>query len=404
MPRLFLILALTCAILLTTGATPLALAAEPMAGDSGPAVIYRATTRSTADLAAKTRTIRVLVHFGRTEFFVANGIPYGLEAEAFAEYEKFLNRTRPRHSPKISLVFIPLRFDEVIPALLEGKGDIAAGMLTVTDERKKLVAFSEPYVHDVNEILVANKDVPIPSTPDNLSGKTVHVMRGSSYVQNLKELNSRLTAAGQLPVTIVEMPSSANEEDILEMVNSGMVSYTFVDNHVAALWAKILPGIRPVSDVALARGGTIAWVVRQNNPVLQASLSQFVTYSRQNLHGKVMAIWKRYFEQTQFAKNPLEIDATGKFKSLSPHFREASDQHKFDWLMMMAQGFQESGLNQSVKSPRGAVGIMQLLPPTARSVGYRDISQAKNNIAAGVAYLNYIGRGEGYEVTRKGGG
>lgn len=119
-------------------------------------------------------------------------------------------------------------------------------------------------------------------------------------------------------------------------------------------------------------------------------MNDFIEYAHRHLYGQVREAWRRYFQETRFVKNPLEIDATGKFKTLSPHFREASARNKIDWLMMMAQGFQESGLNQTLKSPRGAVGVMQLLPQTARSIGYKNINQAKNNIAAGVAYLNYI--------------
>jgi membrane-bound lytic murein transglycosylase MltF len=58
--------------------------------------------------------------------------------------------------------------------------------------------------------------------------------------------------------------------------------------------------------------------------------------------------------------------------------------------MVMAQGYQESELNQNRKSPRGALGVMQLLPSTAKSVGFSDIRTARNNIAAGVAYLDWI--------------
>lgn len=389
---LFIVIAL-CGIFLIKPAVCHAAArhaAGATANSMESAVIYRATAKSTADLSSKTRVIRVLVHFDRTKFFVANGRPYGLEAEAFAEYEKFLNKNRSRRSPKISIVFIPLRFDELIPALRAGKGDIAAGMITATADRKELVSFADPYLHNVSEILVANKDVPIPSTPENLSGKTIHVLRGSSYVRHLKDLNSRLTAAGHHPATIVEMPSSANDEDILEMVSSGMLSYTVTDNCVAGHWAKILPGIRLVPDVAVAQRGSIAWAVRKNNPALLGSLNQFVTYAHKNLQGTIAVLWNRYFQSVDLIKNPLTIDPAGRFKTLSPHFKEAGSQNKMDWLMMMAQGFQESGLDQTRKSPRGAIGVMQLLPQTARSVGYKDISMAKSNIAAGVAYLNYI--------------
>ncbi len=218
----------------------------------------------------------------------------------------------------------------------------------------------------------------------------MHVLRGSSFTQHLNALNERLAAEKLPPVKVVELPSSANADDILEMVNAGIFELTFVDDCVADLWSQVLPDIRIVRNVTLSRNGNFAWAVRPENQELLKSLNSFVHYGEAHLQTKGAEVWRRYFKDTKLLKNPLRQEEVGRVKRLSPHFRAAGEKNKVDWLMMMAQGYQESELDQSVRSPSGAVGIMQILPETARSIGYRDISKAQHNIHAGVAYLNYI--------------
>lgn len=363
---------------------------DPWLNDEAQAVLYRPVERKTADLDEKTRTIRVLVHYGRTEFFVANGRPYGVEYEAFAAYEKFINGFLGRRKPRINVTFIPMRFEELLPALLEGKGDIAAGFITVTEERKSKVAFADPYIEDVSEVLVGHAGAELPKSIQDLSGKKVHVLRGSSFAQHLREVNTRLRGQGLKPVEIVEMPPSANDDDILEMVNAGIFDLTLVDDFVANLWEHVLPDIRVAREVTIRKGGSIAWAVRPGNPQLLRSLNAFVDYAGTHLRGAYAEVAKRYFKETKFLENPLKQELFGRVKQVSPFFKEAGSKNNLDWLMMMAQGYQESQLDQSLRSPRGALGIMQMLPRTAKDLGYTDITSARHNIAAGVAYTGWI--------------
>ena len=364
--------------------------ADPSLDKETVAVLYRPVKADTSDLTAGSRNIRVLVHYSRTEFFVANGKPFGLEYEAFAEYENISTKTGENIPPKITVTFIPVRFDDLIPWLLEGKGDIAAGLLTATEERRQKVVFATPYIRDVTEVLVRHEAASPPTCLEGLSGRTVHVLRASSFVHHLHAVNIQLSASNRAPIKIVEMPASANDDDILEMLNAGIFEYTFVDGFMADLWSNVLPHIKVVNSVLLNKGGDIGWAVRRENPELLKSLNAFADYGMHHLKNKGKEAWNRYFVDTKLIKNPLSQEVFGRVKTLGPHFKDAGEKHKLDWLMMMAQGYQESQLDQSLKSPRGAIGIMQLLPGTARSVGYADISTARNNIAAGVAYLNFI--------------
>ncbi len=384
-------MALTC--------LPRALAAEKPA-DAGAAVeaadasgvVYRMTEKYTGDIGADTkrRGIRVLVHYSRTKFFVASGRPRGYEHDLMKEFEAHYNRKKMKGETHIPVVFIPVRFDELIPLLLEGRGDVAAGFITITGERARRVAFTLPYIRNVSEVVVAHDGAPDVASTEGLSGRKVHVLRASSFVTSLKQLNERLDKARKPRVEIVEMPPGASTEDLLEMVNAGILQYTVADDFVANLWANMLPGLR-VLEVKLTEGNSIAWAVRPESHALRESLNGFITEGRGRLPKIAAELHARYFRDIRFIKNNLDPDVVGRKKALTPHFQSASKRHEFDWLFMLAQGFQESRLDQSARSHAGAVGVMQVLPQTGKEMGYRDVATtAQANIDAGVKYMRFL--------------
>lgn len=376
---------------------PAALAAEMPGGGEVDApdasgVVYRMTERYTGDIGPGTerRGIRVLVHYSRTKFFVASGRPRGYEHDLMKEFEAHYNRKKKKGETHIPVVFIPVRFDELIPLLLEGRGDIAAGFITITGERARQVAFTLPYLRNVSEVVVANADAPALSSPEDLSGRKVHVLRGSSFVLSLKELNRRLAKERKPPVAVVEMPPSASTEDLLEMVNAGIFQYTVADDYLGNLWAGALPALR-VEPVRLSEGNRIAWAVRPGSSKLLAALNDFIDEGRDKLPKQAAEMHARYLRNLNYLGNNLDPTLIGRKKTLTPHFQSASKRHEFDWLFMLAQGFQESRLDQSARSHAGAVGVMQVLPTTGRQMGYRDVaSHAGSNIHAGVKYMRFL--------------
>ena len=359
-----------------------------VAGDSR--IVYRVTRKSTEDIGPETRVIRVLVHYSRTKFFVSSGEPRGYEHDLMKEFEAFYHKGRKKNEIKVPVAFIPVRFDEMIPMLIAGRGDVAAGLITVTGERSKQVTFTLPYIRNVSEVIVAHAGAPAVAGLNDLSGRKVHVLRGSSLAASLKALNVRFAKERRPPVQIVEMPSSASTEDLLEMVNAGIFEYTAADDLVANLWAKVLPKLR-VEGARLSEGNSIAWAVRPGNPRLLATLNDFIGEGKNQLPRQAAELHARYFKNVKSLRNNLDPDIVGRKKALAPHFRTAGKHNEFDWLFIMAQGFQESGLDQSARSPVGAVGVMQLLPTTARDMGYHDVdTSAKSNIDAGTKYLRHL--------------
>jgi membrane-bound lytic murein transglycosylase MltF len=252
------------------------------------------------------------------------------------------------------------------------------------------VQFTLPYIRNVAEVVVTHADAPPIAAIEDLGGRKVHVLRGSSFAERLRALNRRLWRSAKPRVRIVEMPSGTGTEDLLEMVNAGIFLYAMADDYMANLWAQVLPNLR-VLDVRLSEGNEIAWAVRHNNPGLLQALNDFIETNSERVSREAAELHRRYFRDAAFLRNNLDPEVLGRKKHLAPHFQQASKENGLDWLFLMAQGFQESRLDQSARSPAGAVGIMQLLPSTGKAMGYPDVvSNARANIAAGAKYMRFL--------------
>jgi membrane-bound lytic murein transglycosylase MltF len=336
--------------------------------------------------------IRVLTTYNRTNFFIEHGQGRGLEYEATQRLAAwFADRRTPdaaRGGAAVALrvVYVPVPREELIPALLAGRGDMIAAGMTVTEERARRVLFTEPYIRRVDEVLIRHSGAPPLERIEDLAGRTLLLTRGSSYVANARALSDRLVAAGQAPIRIVEAPPYLETEDVLELVAAGTVRYSIADDHLAEVWDKLLPDLVVQHGVHLVSGGTIAWAVHPGATALKASLDAFLGSLLAD-RATAMTIYRRYFESVSFIRNPFGPSERDRIRQLGPHFRTVSEQAGFDFLLMMAQGFQESRLDPMARSHVGARGVMQLMPATGAEMGVRDLHDAQQNIRAGVRYM-----------------
>jgi membrane-bound lytic murein transglycosylase MltF len=337
----------------------------------------------------ETRFLTVLIPFDRTRFFIRNGQPMGFEFELVRAFEQHLNENRKRGEPLVQAIYVPTRFNRLVPTLAEGIGDIAAGGLTITAERAAQVDFSRPYFENVAELIVAHRRAPALESLDDLAGQRVVVLRGSSYVESLNRLNEDFAARGLPAIDVVEAAPELGTEDLLEMAHAGIIDYTVADQHIAELWSGVLQGLRVHSDLMVAEGGSIAWAVRPGAEALKAEIDAFLeTVRRGTLIGNVL--FNRYYDGHRFIDNPLTgngLDDLIRYREL---FEEHAAAHDLDWRLVAAVAFQESRLDPDAKSPRGALGLMQLLPATAAYVGIDDAGPVGANIQAGVRYLAYL--------------
>jgi len=339
----------------------------------------------------KRKQIRALVTYSKTDFFFEQGRARGIQVELLHEYEKFINKGVKSATDKVRITYLPVTFNELIPALRGGKGDIAAAFLTVTPEREKKISFATGGKMKVNELVVTHKDVAGLKTLEDLSGKSVYVLSGSSYIQHLEQLNKKFRRERKPPVKIVQADPNLLSEDILEMVNSGVAPITIVDDYKARLWRKVLPDIRVYEDLSISDANSVGWATRKQNTKLSRSLDSFaLKVKKGTLLGNML--FKRYYKETRWIDNPVSKKERQRQEFFYALFRKYGRLYDFDYLALMAQAYQESGLDNKKKSRRGAVGVMQLLPSTAadRNVNVKNIHLLENNVHAGAKYLAFI--------------
>ena len=343
------------------------------------------------DEMAEKRQIRVLVVYSKTFYFLDRGRQRGISYDLLKEFEKFVNKKLKTKTLKAHVVFIPVQRDELIPGLTKGLGDMAVANLTITPQRLEQVDFSNPMLTGVKELLVTGPAAPLMTQIDDLAGQEIHVRKSSSYYESLLELNASFKKTGKKPMRLVAADETFEDEDLLEMVNAGLIPMIVMDSHKAQFWTQIFDQIQVHSDIAVRTGGDIAWAFRKNSPQLKAVVNEFVKgHKKGTLIGNMML--KRYLKNTKYVKNSLSKQELEKFEAMVRLFQKYATTYDFDYLMMGAQAYQESGLDQSRKSHAGALGVMQLLPSTAadRNVNISEIQKLENNIHAGTKYMRFI--------------
>jgi membrane-bound lytic murein transglycosylase MltF len=341
------------------------------------------------DEMVKRRLIRLGVTYNRTFYFVDKGVQRGAIYEYGTLFEDELNKKLKTGNLKVNVVFVPLPRDMLASALLDGRVDAVIAQITITPDKQKLVDFTNPTRTNVTEVVVTGPGAPSIASVGDLSGQEVYVRKDGTYHQSLLALNATLKAQGKAPVRVQFAPGNLEDDDLLEMVNAGLIPITVVDSYLADFWKTIFTNLTVHDTVTVRTGGELAVAIRKNSPQLKAALDEFLA---KNGMGSAFRniMEKRYLQSTKFAKNAASDAERKKFEALVESFKKYSAQYDLDYLLMGAQGFQESGLDQNAKSAVGAVGIMQLMPATGKEQKVGDISQTEANIHAGVKYMRFM--------------
>lgn len=344
------------------------------------------------DVMEEARTVRILTVYSVGRYFIDDsGRERGLVREQATLFEKFLNKRLNRKYDKVHVAIIPVARHQLIPALRDGRGDIIAASLSVTDERSELVDFSQPASKPLSEILVTGPTAPRIDAIDDLSGKTVYVRHSSSYRESVEALNQRLASAGKAPVDIQYMSELLEDCDLVEMVNGGLLDWAIVDDYKLRWWQETFEDITPRPDIVFREGGRIAWAFRKDSPQLEQAINDFLATHREGtMIGNVLK--NRYVRDFDWADNALSGDDFRRFEELRDIFVKYGERFGIEYLMIAAQGYQESRLDQSARSAAGAIGVMQIKPSTAAdpNVNVTGIHEVGPNIHAGVKYLDFI--------------
>ena len=321
--------------------------------------------------------LRVITRNNAATFFLWRGEQVGFEFELLREFAE-------RQNLHVEVVIAP-QHASLFEMLVRGHGDIAAASLPIEAlPQSSDVVMTRPFNY-VNDYLVARRDDDSILGIEDLAGRAVTVRRSSAHWHTLE----RFRDSG-LKLDIVPAPENAETEALIAAVGEGRLDLTVAASHVL----DIELGYRTDVRKAFTLRGPVAlgWGVRRNNPQLLAALDDFLEKEYRGLFFNV--VYQKYFE------NPSRMQLHRKDRvdhehadGLSPYDvlvkREAAA-HGFDWPLIVAQMYQESRFNPRARSPAGAIGLMQLLPRTAREFRVTNLRDPEQSIRAGVAYFAWL--------------
>ena len=338
--------------------------------------------------------IRALVPYNRTSYYINGTKRAGITYEALLKFEKHFNARlgkKPGSPGYLHIIFIPMTRDRILPALNEGYGDLAAANLVITQKRQAEFDFSLPALTNWRELIVSGPAGRTLASFDDLLGDTVYIRRSSSYFEHLQVFNDSLQKAGKPIIHVKPVDEHLEDDDLLEMVNAGIIPFTISNAFTVALWEPLLTEIRAYPDLAIKTGGEIAWAMRSNSPNLKQAVDAFMQENRQgSLTGNILL--EKYLKNTNYLKEANSGQNLERFRELRGLFQKYGEQYNWDWLLLASQGYQESQLDNSKTSPAGAVGIMQIKPSTSAdsNVGVDNVYDLENNIHAAAKYLDFL--------------
>ena len=337
------------------------------------------------------RLVRILTVYSVGRYYMDGAQEKGLVHEAARLFEDFLNKRLKNRHVKVQVVVVPVARNQLIPALLAGRGDIIDASLSITPERQEIVEFSIPASKAVSEILVTGPSAPPLKSIADLSGHTLHVRQSSSYRESIETLNRSLEQQGMEPVDIRLVDELLEDDDLVQMVNSGMLPWAIIDEYKMLLWKDVFTDLQARKDIVFRSGARIAWAFRKNSPLLAKEVNAFLKKHRAGtLLGNVLI--NRYIRNFDWAGNALADEDYLRFENLRHLFEKYGEQYGIEYLWAAAQGYQESRLDQKARSHAGAIGVMQVKKSTAAdpNVNVRDIHEVENNIHAGIKYMDFL--------------
>ncbi len=340
---------------------------------------------------AEESQITVLMDNSLTSYFIFQGQPLGYEYEML---ELFANEN------DLSLnIKIINQADHILDSLLAGVGNLVASNLSVSEERMQLIDFSEPLFR-TRQILVQR----LPEDRKNLTrdeiegslirdrldldGKSVMVRKNSSYELILKNLVSETG----ININIEYAPGEYATEQLIDMVSKGEIDFTLCDENKAIIFNAYYDNIDISTPMSLNQ--PIAWAINKSDTLLQSMVNDWIDKRKGSLEFNMIS--NRYFEMTKraerFVSKEYDNIKEGNISKYDDIIKKYASDLKWDWRLLTAQIYKESKFDPKTRSWRGAIGLMQLMPRTAKSYGIQpgELIKPEINIMAGTKHLAFL--------------
>jgi membrane-bound lytic murein transglycosylase MltF len=300
------------------------------------------------DTMVERRAMRVLTVYGPGRYFLEDG-PRGTVQEYADKLQKVVNEAFKTGLLTVQVAVIPVARDQLFPALQAGYGDIVMAGTTVTDNRQAAVDFTNPVSKPLKEVLITGPSAPRLRSLADLSGKTVYLRLSSSYAESVRELSQKLLEQGQAPIRIEAVDESLEDEDLIEMVDTGLLPWAVVDDYKPQMWREIFTRVTVRDDLVLREGARLAWAIRSDSPQLKAFLNTFLKDNREGtLFGNI--IRNRYIPGFRLDRKRRGCRGTESLpKAVRRCLENMAPITVWTRPLLAAQGFQESRLDQSVR-------------------------------------------------------
>lgn len=333
--------------------------------------------------------LEAIIDNSSTSYFIYKGTSMGYQYELLKRLTAFL---------KVELrIKVMSGIEQAIDALNQGQGDVLAFPLTITNERRSFIAFTDPHF-DTYQVLIQKKPAnwrlqppamverQLIRNPVELIGKEVHVMKGSSFEERLYNLSDEV--GGE--IRVIEDTATTETESLIRRVATGEIKYTVSDQTLAMVNSLYYPNLDINTVLSLAQ--QIAWGVRKNSPELLSSINSWLAQVKKD--ATLAVIFNKYFNSPRFSIANMSDDYSSlSGEKLSPYdgaIKEGAQLLGWDWRLLASVVYQESNFNPTVTSWAGAIGLMQVMPETGDYFGISNIRDPGNNIKAGVRFLKFL--------------
>lgn len=336
--------------------------------------------------------IRIAVPYDRTIYIDDKGAPKGIAINMSRAMQTWIAKQYAAElkGKTLSVKLVPTQSADLLTTLTAGKADMVIGDLGLYKPSVNSHEYLLNHAYKLDrEVLVSGPSaVPITSFED-LAGQTVYGGHNTNFPETLQEINKSLRSKGKAPVNIISPVGALDGEDLLEMVDAGLIPYVIIGDWKAKLWQPIYKRIVIHDDIFTLDAGWIGYGVRSSNQDLNQVIYKFIGSNEYDQAHEAYR-GEDYKAHVQGLKDPIEKSAWARFESMWPLFQKYGAQYNLDPLFIAALGFQETLLNQSAVSKVGAIGVMQLMPATGNSLGVGDIHLLEPNIHAGAEYMNQL--------------
>lgn len=337
----------------------------------------------------KEGVLRAITNYSGTSYFLYKGKPMGFEYELLERLADYLD-------VRLEIVLAE-NIDSIIPMLERGEGDIIAFGLTITEDRKKRIAFTD-YLYLTKQVLVQRKpdnwrklkrhqiDAALIQDPVELIDDTVAVRLTTSYYERLLNLQKEIGGI----IYIDTMQGDLSAEKLIQSVVDGEIKYTIVDDNIAAINAAYHPILDVSTPVSFSQ--RIAWGVRPSSSNLRDTLNGWIAQARKDVDYRV--IYNKYFKNKRAFRSRVKSEFYSlNEQRISPYdelIKENAERIGWDWRLLAAQIYQESQFDPEATSWAGAAGLLQLMKGTASDLDVENRLDPEENLRGGADYMSQL--------------